>query len=112
MSNGERAANLRKHIFSKDVRDRSHGLMDAGSEAIGGDDPRRLLTAVLQCEQAVESEVRRGEPRSEGTEDATGLFRFVVVSVAVAVVVGIPHVLILAHPPRQGCCPARRRGGE
>ncbi len=57
--NGQRAAHLGQHIFGKNVRDRSHGLMRMQSHAIGSNNSRGFLPAMLQSMQAQVGELLR-----------------------------------------------------
>ena len=66
MADGQRAADFREHIFGENVGDRAHGLVHARSQAVGGDNPRRLLSAMLQRMQPQVSQLlrlRMGEDR-------------------------------------------------
>ncbi len=49
----------RQDILGKDVGDQSHGAMGAQCQAVGGDDARRLLSAMLQRVQAEVSQLLR-----------------------------------------------------
>ena len=53
------AVELRQNVFGKDVGDQSHGPMGAQRQPVGGDDARRLLSAMLQRMQAEVSELLR-----------------------------------------------------
>ena len=46
-------------ILGKDVSDQSHGAMGAQSQPVGGDDARRLLSAMLQRVQPEVSQLFR-----------------------------------------------------
>ena len=66
VADGQRAAHFREHIFGEDVGHRAHGLVRARSQAIGSDDPRRFLPAMLQRVQPQVSQLlrlRMGEDR-------------------------------------------------
>ena len=56
---GQRAAYLRQHVFGEDIGNHAHRLVDAGSQAIGGNNPRRFLPAMLQSVQAQVSQLLR-----------------------------------------------------
>ncbi len=66
VADGQRAAHFREHIFGEDVGDRAHGLVRVRSQAVGRDDPRRFLPAMLQRMQPQVSQflrLRMGEDR-------------------------------------------------
>ena len=50
---------LRQDFLGKDVRDQPHGPVSAQRHAVGGDDARRLLAAMLQRVQAEVSKLLR-----------------------------------------------------
>ena len=52
VANGQRAAQLGQNAFLKNIGDQAHGFVHVQSHAVGGDNARRLLAAMLQSVQA------------------------------------------------------------
>src|ERR1700722_14132435 len=51
MSDGKRAAHLGQQVFRKDVGHSAHRLVGTQDDSIGSNNPRRLLSAMLQSVQ-------------------------------------------------------------
>ena len=76
VANGDPADHVMQDVALEDLRDQPHAFMGVELFAIGGDDARAFLAAVLQRVKAVVSQLR-GVRMAVNAEDAAIMFRVV-----------------------------------